>query len=424
MTIAFWVLAANLTIVALLIIVVPIWFRRDVNIDDNEQHNLDIGRQKLTELKSQRDQQVLSQVEYEEQLTELELALDDELGQAQNSKAKVSQGRWVVALIVPLLPISAIAIYLSVGAPQMLDVPAPPAQATATSTATPANPSQTDLNTMIAKLEARLKQTPDDIKGWLMLGRTNMYTKAYAKAVDAFAQADKLQADDPNILIQYADALAMANDGRMDGKPNEMVFRALALDPINTKGLWLAGMAKAEQGEFQAALDYWLKLQPMIAGDAQSAAEVQELIAQVRGRMGQSAPASQPVQIPVTNKQLTNLGAGPALTIQVTLSADLQKQAAPTDTVFIYAQALQGMRMPLAIVRKQVKDLPLTVTLTDVLAMAPMAKLSNNKQVKILARVSKAGSAMPQPGDLLGVVEPVMVSETDTIQVVISRFIE
>ena len=85
--------------------------------------------------------------------------------------------------------------------------------------------------------------------------------QALAKAVDAFAKANELQPNDADILVQYADALAIANGGRMPGNPSELVFKALALDNHeHTTGLWLAGMAKAEQGEYQSAIDYWQKL--------------------------------------------------------------------------------------------------------------------------------------------------------------------
>ncbi len=102
--------------------------------------------------------------------------------------------------------------------------------------------------------------------------------------------------------------------------------------------------------------------------------------------------------------------ASASVEVNVSLSPELQKSVNPGDTVFIYAQALSGPKMPLAIVRKQVSDLPITVTLNDTMAMMPKMKLSNFDQVKLLARISKSGNAMSQAGDLLGVVEQVSLS--------------
>ena len=97
---------------------------------------------------------------------------------------------------------------------------------------------------------------------------------------------------------------------------------------------------------------------------------------------------------------------------RVSLSAALAKQASPDDTVFVFARAAQGPRMPLAIVRKQVKDLPFDFTLDDSTAMSPQMKLSNFQQVVVGARISKSGNAMPQPGDLQGISSTVSLGAT------------
>ena len=104
---------------------------------------------------------------------------------------------------------------------------------------------------------------------------------------------------------------------------------------------------------------------------------------------------------------IDNTAAAPALQVRVSLNAALQDQAGPDDTVFVYARSVKGPRMPLAIVRKQVRDLPMTVVLDDSLAMSPAMTLSKFDQVTVGARISKSGNAMPQSGDLQGSVSPV-----------------
>jgi cytochrome c-type biogenesis protein CcmH len=114
---------------------------------------------------------------------------------------------------------------------------------------------------------------------------------------------------------------------------------------------------------------------------------------------------------------------GPGVSGKVTLAPDLAKKASPEDTVFIFARAAEGPRMPLAILRKKVSDLPLKFTLDDSLAMSPAARLSGMPQVIVGARISKSGNAMPQPGDLQGFTKPVNNTAKD-ITIVIDTEIQ
>ena len=113
-----------------------------------------------------------------------------------------------------------------------------------------------------------------------------------------------------------------------------------------------------------------------------------------------------------------------AITVQVSLAPELIKSAAATDTVFVYAQALSGPKMPLAIVRKLVSDLPITVSLNDTMAMMPTMKLSNFSEVKLLARVSKSGNAMSQAGDLIGAINQVLLTDKNTQHIMISDVVK
>jgi cytochrome c-type biogenesis protein CcmH len=198
----------------------------------------------------------------------------------------------------------------------------------------------------------------------------------------------------------------------MAGKPAELVFKALAMEPNNTTGLWLGGMAKAQTGDFSAAMELWKKLEAQLPPGSEAQQEIQSLLAKLA------------TQIPADAAQAESKPAQPAksasIEVQVSLAPELQSSASPNDTVFIYAQSLSGPKMPLAIVRKQVSELPLTVNLTDAMAMMPNMKLSNFEQVKLLARVSKSGNAMQQPGDLIGTIEQVALTDKTPHKIVIN----
>jgi cytochrome c-type biogenesis protein CcmH len=246
----------------------------------------------------------------------------------------------------------------------------------------------------------------------MMLGKSYKYLQQYPKAVDAFAKAYALLGDQPEIMLLYADALAYANNEQLAGKPAELAFEALAIEPENLTGLWLGGMAKAQAGEAAEAIKLWRKLDTLLAPGSQEQKEVQSLLAKLESQSPTVAAEEKPVQQAKT--------ADKAINVQVSLAPELQKSVSPGDTVFIYAQALTGSRVPLAIVRKQVADLPLTVSLNDAMAMMPTMKLSNFAQVKLLARVSKSGNAMSQLGDLIGVIDSVALTDKNSHTIVIN----
>jgi cytochrome c-type biogenesis protein CcmH len=245
-----------------------------------------------------------------------------------------------------------------------------------------------------------------------MLGRSYKYLQQYPKAVVAFEHAYKLTGDQPEIMLLYAEAMAFANNEQLAGKPAELVFKALAMEPDNTTGLWFGGMAKAQAGDFVEAMTLWKKLESLLPSGSEPQQEIQGLLAKLATQIPEGAVQAQakPVQSAKTA----------SIEVQVSLAPELQKSASPEDTVFVYAQALSGSPIPLAIVRKKVADLPLTVNLNDAMAMMPTMKLSNFDKVKLLARISKSGNAMKQPGDLIGVIEQAALSDKSLHKIIIN----
>jgi cytochrome c-type biogenesis protein CcmH len=269
-----------------------------------------------------------------------------------------------------------------------------------------------EINKMVDGLAEKMKNNPDDAQGWLMLGRSYKVLEQYPKAVDAFANAYRLLGDQAEVMLLYADTIAYANDKNLVGKPTELIFKALALEPDNMTALWLGGMAKAQQGDAVTAKRLWKKLDALLPPGSDAQQEIQGLLAKIESEAPQASAqpeATQQANVP-----------GLAIDVHVSLAPELQKSASPGDTVFIYAQALSGPKMPLAIVRKQVSDLPLTVSLNDTMAMMPNMKLSSFAKVKLLARISKSGNAISQPGDLIGVIDQVALADKGNHKIVIN----
>ena len=401
----FLLIVSVLILIAFLLILPPLWRKQAVQAADLDQRNILIAQHRLAELKENRRSGGISQAQYEEQLADLEQALSDDLDIKSHVSSAQSQGRWVVYVLVLGVPLLAGALYFSLGNYQAISHSAEMA-------VDPDTLKLAEINKMVDGLAEKLKNNPDDAQGWLMLGRSYKFQQQYPKAVDAFANAYRLLGDQAEVMLLYADAIAYASDKNLAGKPTELVFKALALEPDNMTALWLGGMAKAQQGDAVTAIKLWKKLEALLPPGSDSQQEIQGLLAKIESEAPQAA--AQPEATQQANVS------GVAIDVQVSLAPELQKSASPGDTVFIYAQALSGPKMPLAIVRKQVSDLPLTVSLNDTMAMMPNMKLSNFANVKLLARISKSGNAISQPGDLIGVIDQVALADKNNHKIVIN----
>jgi cytochrome c-type biogenesis protein CcmH len=225
-----------------------------------------------------------------------------------------------------------------------------------------------------------------------------------------------LVGDEPAVMLRYADALAMAQGGKIAGEPFEFIKRALELKPDDTTGLWLAGLGYEEQGQYEQAVQHWRKLETLMQNDPASQNEVRNLIARAEQKLGRTVMVETAPAKPAAASSV-------ALKVTVSLDAALQDKVSAEDTVFIFARAMEGPPMPLAAVRKQVRDLPLTVTLDDSMAMMPQMKLSNFNEVKIGARISKSGAPRPESGDLQGEITSVKTENRETIQVRIDQVV-
>jgi cytochrome c-type biogenesis protein CcmH len=246
-----------------------------------------------------------------------------------------------------------------------------------------------------------------------MLARTYTALQQFDKALPAYEKVTRLVPDDANLLADYADILAMSQGRSLQGKPMELIQRALKIDPAHQKSLALAGTFEFDKGNYPAAIDYWGRLMRTVPDGSPQAQSIQAGIDEAKVRMGGKPVATAPAQPAVAQ-------AGVAGTIA--LSDKLKGKAAPTDTVFVFARAAQGPKMPLAIVKIQVSDLPYTFKLDDSMAMSPNMKLSGYAEVVVGARISKSGTATPQTGDLQGLSAPVK-SSAQSVKVVIDQIL-
>jgi cytochrome c-type biogenesis protein CcmH len=404
--IMFSVVAALLVAAALLFIVPPLWRRRDEIGVLRDRSNLEIYKDQLLELEADLNNGILSQEQFEQGQVELERRLLEDVTPETNQKLvrdDRGEGRGAAITVLLLVPLLAVFIYLIKGTPAALS----PDKITVAEQAGkgPAHAVTAEqINAMVQGLAARLENNPQDADGWRMLGRSYVALGRYQDAIGALDKAVAMIPNDPDLLADYADALAMTSGQTLKGKPLEMVKRALKLDPNHQKSLWLAGTAAYNEGDYPGAVSYWDRLLNQMAPGSKEYQQVAGIISEAQDLADGKTPApAAQAAAAESSAQVTGV---------VSLSPTLVGKVAPTDTVYIFAKAAQGPPMPLAAFRAQAKDLPIKFNLDDSMAPTPMAHLSDFSQVIVGARISKSGNPMPQSGDLQGLTKVVQVGSS------------
>lgn len=570
----FWLIACLLLSLALFIIIPPILRKKKTKAFDIDQENIEIAQQKQTELNQLLENKAITQDEYDTQLNELELILVDDLSLTDKTVTTAEKNnRSIIYLIFIFVPLATVSLYLTLGNPDALLKNS----STALVAKKTAHKKQINsVDSMLSGLVNGLKKQPDDLSGWLLLGKSYSYLGRIQPAVDAYTKAYELSGDRPDIMLQYAEALLAANKNKFDDKseglvlnalelsPNNgialwlagllkdqqqdhqaalafwqqaeqlletnsehfkqlqvmlannkktinplqtvennttvsevvtplstkvsappsndqqkwinlgrsykaqkqyqqainafskadlinsnhaaamllyadslvmhnnshfsdqaksLIFKALSISPNNTTGLWLAGKAKVQDGSFDEALSYLYRAKSTLSADSNSYTILENYIAKViafstntnNKQAKEAQPQLKPATSPANNSK--------TITVAVSLSNILINSVNSEDTLFIYANALSGPQMPIAISRKKANQLPLQIQLTDDMAMTAAMKLSSFQQVSVTARISKSGNALRQAGDLIGKVDSVNVDDNKIIQITIDQVI-
>jgi cytochrome c-type biogenesis protein CcmH len=392
----FAVLGALLVAGALLFIVPPLVRRTTRAAASRDDVNAAVYRDQLRELEADLRVGTLAPDQGDKARQEIEARLLADLAQAGTQTAS-PRGTRAAALAVGLaVPVCALAVYLSVGNPRLL-APQPDEGAG------PHGMSGQQFEALVGRLAARMKDRPEDAEGWVMLGRSYAVMGRFAESSAAYAQAVQRLPPDAQLLADYADSLAMAQGRTLSGEPEELIKRALAADPNNVKALVLAGTAAFDRNDRAGAIRYWERALSVLPAESDMAQRVRASIAEAGGSAGGGSAGKTQVARPAQAQ------GGARISGVVKLDPRLAGKVGPDDTVFIFARAAEGPRMPLAILRKRGGDLPVQFTLDDSMAMAPQMKLSTFPRLVVGARVSRTANATPQPGDLQGQSAPVKV---------------
>ena len=428
----FWILAASLMVLALVLLLPSLLKKGRIDragtqagaIDpavtgDAGRANLVILREQISQLDAELTVGSITSAQHAQAKAEIERrALEENagaegftagtglttagaVGRHPASAPRATRTAVVVGVGIPLL---ALGLYGFLGTPQAV-------MASRDGSGAPGGEvTQAQVEAMVAQLAQRLENAPADQpadpKGWEMLARTYAAMQRFPEADKAYKRATALAPNNAQLLADHADVLAMLQGQSAIGAPEKLIERALKLDPKNLKALALAGSLAFERKDFALATSYWTQARQQAPPGSEFATGLERSLeaAQAAGG-GLPNAVSNPAPTTASNTGTTT-AATSSITGVVSLSPALAAKVAPDDTVFIFARAAEGPRMPLAILRRKASELPISFTLDDSTAMSPEMKLSKFARVVVGARVSKSGNAMPQPGDLVGQAGP------------------
>jgi len=414
---AFLTIAVLMTAVALAFIV-PTLLGKQKTSDSpiqRDQVNLAVLRDQLRELDRDLASDTIDTNAYDSARRELELRVAEDVKPNLPVHQPTSSGSAQAIAVGVAVMIGAAVLYACLGKPAGLD----PAQVLATNESSREFDPK-DANAAIAQLAQLLKSQPENTEGWTMLARSLNAMRRYADASRAYKNLSALLPKDAQLLTEYAGSVAMAQGASLQGEPEKILARALAAEPRNTKALSLLGSAAFERGDYDAAITRWKKVLALAPADSEIVQvandNIKEALAAAANQpiLDEAPVASQEIAQPVVEESsVTATTQATQVVGTVELDPALRSEVKDTDTVFVFARASKGPRFPLAVLRKQVKDLPFSFVLDDSMSMMPDAKLSGFSSLVVSARISKTGNATPQVGDLEGSVSSVQPGAKD-----------
>ena len=317
--------------------------------------------------------------------------------------------------LIFVLPAVALWMYIQVGTPEALDIrPSAPAP---DSTAQH-SPESAEMDAMIGGLRSKLTESPESLDGWMLLARTLKTTQRFPEALEALETAYRIAPNDPRVMVELAEAqIFTAPNGTIGADITALLKRALEIDPGQQKALWLLGIAAAQAGDFETAIEYWETLLQRVEPDSNIAQSVQTQINQAKGQLGMAvevAPAP-----PVTSSGWPGIG----LTIA---AGETAAAKIPMGGVLYVMVRTAGVAMGPPIGVRRIIDpvLPLEITLTDSDSMLKERQISTESEIQIQARISQSGSPAASSGDWQSAPVTVSMDAIEAVELVLDQQVE
>ncbi|GAA6130588.1 c-type cytochrome biogenesis protein CcmI [Halopseudomonas sabulinigri] len=394
----FWLSAAVLLLLAVVVVVWPLWRRRAHERVDRTALNVALYEERVAELQAQQRAGDLTEPQAEAARQEASRLLLEDTANADAQRAPLTRkvaGVLIAAAVV--LPAAVVGLYQLWGNPEGL----------ALYREMQDTPQVSSLEALIDRTERVVEVQPTNGEAWYMLGRAYMSAQRPADAVQAFGNSLNQIGEAPDVLAQLAQARYFANGNQLDPESVAALDKALELQPNNATALGLLGIAAFEAGDYSGAIGYWERLLQSTEPGSQGAQAIQGGIDRARERMaaaGQTPPEAQ---------------SGPSISLRVSVAPELMAELDPASSVFVFAREPNGPPMPLIAKRLTLSQLPLDVTLTQADAMLPGVTLSSEQSLQLVARVSPTGDA--REGTHLGQLDDVHAGSDEQLELVIDR---
>lgn len=385
---SFLISALLLLILVLILLLRPLFFPEKESATSRRQMNAVIYREELDKLEADRIAGTVDADSYEQSHAEMRQRLFQDTDEADDLAVLGSPKKTILGICLFVLLLSASFYFYLGDAARIAENNAEKPM------------SQESVEKMVSEFAAKMDKEPENLKGWAMLARSYRILGRNAEAEKAYARAGSFVDSDPQLLADYADVLAANANGNFAGKPQQLINKALSLDPNNLLSLWLSGTAAFNAQNYKAAVQSWEKLAKQLPPDTDETRAITTSIAEARSKGGLP---------PATAPAISNLG----VSGRVGISTELQSKVKSGDILMVIARK-PGERMPVAVLKTAVTTFPMSFVLNDALAMSPNALISQLPEVSVEVRISKTGMAMPESGDLMSAPQTIKVGTSNT----------
>ncbi|MFQ3221121.1 MAG: cytochrome c-type biogenesis protein CcmI [Paraglaciecola sp.] len=392
----FWLGACVLLLAGLCLISLP-WWANSKGKRQDTLTNTSLIRQRLGELQREEQEGLLSSTDRQETEQDLKMALLDEVAQGQTSAAS-ARGILVGGLALSLIAVGA--VYWQSNNVQALQnwqqtMEKLPDLATRIVSEGDDSIDIQDMREFALGLRTTLRNKPDDVTAWTLLGRVYSANNDIESALQAFDKALELAPDKIDTLANYSQTLLMINQPAYLQQARQMLQHLLTLDPQNTGAVGMLAMVATQLGDQVLALKSWRRLQQFVPPSDPIYQSIEQQITKLTATQASGNTGKQSIGSPAVSAT--------GLNIEVTLAEALQARLPKSGYLFVYAQdASSSSKMPAAVTKMPLPGLPIKVQLSDANSVMPTLTLSKLSEARVIARISANEDVSQSQGDLLG----------------------